>query len=255
MMSLKPIWEFKMTNLFFAIIGLIHLSHSQSENNSNIQKRFFSGSVWVTNNGISLVPSLSLEKPATIFNMSMGQGKLSFDPELRFSLEGKPWSFLFWWRYKLIHSGKFKFHIGTHPSFVFKNETVSINGASKNILITSRYWAGEFVPSYGIGEHTRLGIYYLYSRGLNDFATTDTHFLALNSDFSNIKLSDEFYLKFRPQFFYLKLDDRQGTYASSLLTLAKKKFPWSIAAITTKTINSTIKSKDFVWNVNLIYSY
>ena len=250
----KSTCKIKMAILIFTILGIVNLTYSQSQDSTNISS-FFSGSILVTNNGISLVPSLSLEKPATIFYMSMGKGRLSFNPELRFSLEGKPWSFLLWWRYKLIQGEKFKLHIGTHPSFVFKTKIVSIDGESKNILITSRYWAGEFVPRYKVGKNIRLGIYYLYSRGLNDFAATNTHFLSLNSNFSHIKLSDQFYLKFRPQVFYLKLDERDGFYASSVVTLAKKNFPLTIAAITTKTINSTIQSKDFVWNVSLIYSY
>lgn len=250
---LKPISKFEKVLFLFAFLGLFNFSYSQES--TIVPKSFFSGSVLVTNNGISLVPSLSLEKPATIFNMAMGKGRLSFEPELRFSLEGKPWSFLFWWRYKLIEREKFKFHIGTHPSFVFKNQIVTIDGELKNILITSRYWAGEFVPSYKVGNNISLGIYYLYSRGLNDFATTNTHFLSFYSNFSYIKLTNLFFLKFRPQVFYLSLDDEDGFYASSLLTLAKKDFPITLSAITTKTINSTIQSKDFVWNISLIYSY
>lgn len=251
---LKATCKIKRTFFIFIFLGIVDLSYSQSQDSTKVSS-FFSGSVLVTNNGISLVPSLSLEKPATIFYMSMGKGRLSFDPELRFSLEGKPWSFLFWWRYKLIEGEKFNFHIGTHPSFVFKNKIVSIDGESKNILVTGRYWAGEFVPSYKVDKNISLGIYYLYSRGLNDFATTNTHFISLNSNFSHIKLSDQFYFKFRPQVFYLKLDERDGFYFSSLLTLVKKNFPITLAAITTKTINSTIQSKDFVWNMSLIYSY
>ncbi len=58
----------------------------------------FGGGVTVTNNGISLLPTFALGKPAVMFNMSVGGKKLRFQPQLRFSLAGKPWSFLFWWR-------------------------------------------------------------------------------------------------------------------------------------------------------------
>jgi hypothetical protein len=58
--------------------------------------------VSVTAKGISTIPSFTLGKPAVIFDVAMGTRKLSFESQFRFSLEGKPWSFLFWWRYKLL---------------------------------------------------------------------------------------------------------------------------------------------------------
>jgi hypothetical protein len=55
----------------------------------------FSGAVTVTTKGISTVPNLTLGKPAAIFDLSMGKRNLTFEPQLRFALEGRPWSFLF----------------------------------------------------------------------------------------------------------------------------------------------------------------
>ena len=85
--------------LFFYYL-LIALFRKNADSSKTI--RHFSGSVAVTNNGISIVPSFSLGKPAVAFNFSMGKNRFSFEPDLRFSLAGKPWSFLFWSRYHLI---------------------------------------------------------------------------------------------------------------------------------------------------------
>jgi len=63
----------------------------------------FSGGITATNKGISTIPSSTLGKAATIFNFSFRKNRLNFDPELRFDMEDiKPWSFIFWWRYRLI---------------------------------------------------------------------------------------------------------------------------------------------------------
>src|SRR5712671_4907165 len=97
--------------LVFVLLLFAHSSFSQKMDSTKSISHF-SGSVSVTNNGISLIPTFSLGKPATIFNLSMSKGKLSFEPELRFALEGKPWSFLFWWRYKLLKSDKFMINVG-----------------------------------------------------------------------------------------------------------------------------------------------
>ena len=66
-----------------------------AQNNEDAQKKLhFSGNILATNNGISLIPSFNLGRPAVAFNLSIGGEKLSFDPQFRFSMDGKPWSFI-----------------------------------------------------------------------------------------------------------------------------------------------------------------
>lgn len=122
----------------------------------------FSGNISITNNGISFIPSFSLKKPALIFDVSAGR-RLTFEPQLRFALEGKPWSFIFWWRYKIINYEKFRVTIGAHPALSFKTNTVITNNITKEILVSSRYLAGELVPNYFITKNISIGIYYLYA--------------------------------------------------------------------------------------------
>ncbi len=246
---------FKQKLLLIALLFFTFSSFSQkNDSTKNIVK--FKGDVTVTNNGISLVPTFSLGKPATIFDFSISKNRLSFEPQLRFAIEGaKPWSFLFWVRYKLLQAEKFKFNVGIHPSFVFHTSTITANGVSKEVIITRRYWAGELSPNYVIAKNVSVGLYYLYARGLDPDAAKNSHFLALNSNFSNIKLPNRFFLKFAPQVFYLKIATQDGFYFTEALTLAKQNFPLSISSIATKTIQSNIASKDFVWNVSLIYSF
>src|SRR6476661_1818413 len=163
----------------------------------------FKGAVTVTNKGISLVPTFTLGKPAAIFDLSMGKRKLYFEPQLRFALEGKPWSFLFWWRYRLLNKNKVALTLGAHPAMNFKTETWSENGISKNSIVTRRYLAGELVPNYFISKNVSLGLYYLYSHCFDKGTAANTHFLTINSNFSNIKLFNDIYFRFTPQFYYL----------------------------------------------------
>lgn len=216
----------------------------------------FSGAVSATNNGISLVPIFSLEKPATTFDFAIRGKKLSFEPQLNFSIEtAKPWIFIFWVRYKLIESDKFKLNIGTHPAFVFNNISIEQDGTSKDLLTTNRNWVGELSPNYMLSKNTSIGLYYLYARGLNSGIPKNGHFVGLNSVMSSINISKQFSLRFIPQVYYLKLDTNDGFYFTSSLTLRKKNFPISISSLATKKIQSDIASKDFVWNIGLSYSY
>ncbi|MEO8174509.1 MAG: hypothetical protein ABI581_15545 [Sediminibacterium sp.] len=52
-----------------------------------------------------------------------------------------------------------------------------------------------------------------------------------------------------------KLDTRDGIYFSSTFNVAKKNFPLSMSSIINKSIDTDIASKDFVWNIGLVYAF
>jgi hypothetical protein len=241
--------------LIVLVLSMLTRSFSQ-KTDSTKSASYFSGAISVTNNGISIVPTFSLDKPAAIFMLSAGRKRFSVDPDLRFSLAGKPWSFLFWARYKLVTNGRFQMNAGTHLGLNFKRSVLSINGDSTEVNIVRRYLAGELYPRVLLTKNISVGIYYLYSHGLDAGTIGNTHFITLNTNFSNIKLSDQFFLRVNPQLYYLKLDDRDGFFITSTFTVVRKNFPLSVSAIFNKRIESDITgSKNLVWNTSLVYSF
>ena len=80
--------------LIFVFAAISLASFSQKKDSTRIIQHF-SESVNITNNGISLVPSFSLGRPAALFLLSLGSNRFSIDPDIRFALDGKPWTFLF----------------------------------------------------------------------------------------------------------------------------------------------------------------
>src|SRR4051812_24834633 len=70
--------------------SLARISFSQ-KTDSTKKLNHFLAAVNVTNNGIAFVPAFSLGKPAVVFDVSAGR-RLSFDPQFRFALDGKPWN-------------------------------------------------------------------------------------------------------------------------------------------------------------------
>ncbi len=240
--------------LLIVFILLSHFSFSQEVEKTKVPGHL-GGAVTVTNNGLSFIPTFSLGKPAAIFDLSVGK-RLSFDPQFRFSLEGKPWSFLFWFRYKLLKTNKFSFNVGPHLGLAFKTLAETTNGVTTETITAKRYLAGELVPNYHLSKAVSIGMYYLYSRGIDVGTTKNTNFLTLNANFSNIPLTKQFYLKIIPQVYYLKMDSQDGFYFTSAFTLANRKVPVSISSVINKVIQTNIAaSKDFVWNVSLIYSF
>lgn len=219
----------------------------------------FRGSVSVTNNGFSLVPTFTLGKPAlvTILNVS-GKKRLSFEPEFRYSLEDfKPWSFIFIWRYKLVRKEKFQFSVGTHlPALNFKTTPVVKNGVEEDVIQARRFFPViEAIPNYRVSENFTLSMYCQYGRGMEKEVANDIYFISIRPDFSNIRLSKQFYLRLNTQFYYLKIAKNDGIYVAGGLTLAKRGFPLSVSTFMNQVLQTDIAGKNFDWNVSLVYSF
>jgi len=164
---------------------------------------------------------------------------------------------LFWWRYRLINKNKVAVTVDAHPAMNFKTGTWSENGISKNSIVTRRYLAGELVPNYFILKNVSFGLYYLYSHCFDKGTAANTHFSHDQQEYlKNIKLFNDIYFRFTPQFYYLNQDGKDGVYLTSAFTLSKLRFPLSIQSIINKTIQTEVPgSENFVWNISLIYSF
>lgn len=241
----------KNSVLFF----LLQFSLVVFSQNTDSTKTLVSGAVSVTNNGISLVPAFSLEKPAAIFDLAVRKDKLSFEPQLAFGFEdAKPWYFIFWLKYKLVEKSKFKFDIGFHPGFVFSTTNIVTNGVNKEYFTKQRFFVGAIIPSYTISEKFSIGAYYHHALGYNS-SLKNADFLSLNCNFSNIRLGSKFFIKGVPQVYYVKMDNQHGYYLSSEITLLKKGIPFSVSTLINEKIQSEIPGDNFIWNLTLKYSY
>jgi len=233
------------------------ISAEASAQNSIIDSKTFSfnGRATLTTKGISTFPNLTLGKPAAIFDFSAGGEKFRFEPTMRFELNGKPWTFIFWLRYELLKTEKFQLKIGGHPAYSFKTITVNDNGSASEVLRVHQYYAGEFAPVFFVAKNVSAGPYYIYANGASKGATQNSHFISLRVNFSNIQLNENFFLRLMAQAYYLKMDDKDGTYVNSSISLNRRNFPFTVSSSINKTLNSTIQGDDFLWNINLTYSF
>lgn len=215
-----------------------------------------SGNVTLTSKGVSLIPSLTLDKPAIMTDLSIGKGKFSFDPSLRFSVEGKPWSFIFWFRYKPLNTGKLRLTVGAHPAFSFKEVTATFSGTERTFMSVRRIIAGEIYPNYYFTKNISAGIYYLYSHGFDYGITKNTHFLSLRSRIADILPLGDVSFSLNPQLYYLRMDSGEGSYFSNTLTASKINCPVSISFLTNTPIKTNILAgNSFLWNLSLQYSF
>lgn len=246
-------------SLAIGLMAVLWLSFSPASYAQENQKSgigHFRGNISVTNNGLSLIPAFSLNRPAAIFELSLGGERLSFDPEMRFALDGQPWSFIFWWRYKIIKSDKFKLHVGSHPAFIFENKMVANgNGTLIPSMEAKRFFASEISPRYTFNHKVTVSFLYLAGRSLGKIPYALNQFVALGSQFTKIPLSEKYFFNASPQLFYLKMNEKDGYFGSSSFVIGRKDFPVSLGSIISKKIVSEIEVDNWIWNLSLIYSF
>lgn len=237
------------------ILSTCFESHSQGAGNQETNLHL-NGNLSANYNGISLIPSFSLGRPAWIFEFAVGGERLGFEPEMRFAIDGKPWSFIFWGRYKIYKSQKFNLHVGAHPGFMFFTSFIEdINGQEYESTEVRRFLAGEIVPSYTLKKNLKIGAYYLAGKRIDKGFDELNQFLALNADIANINLSKRVFLNLRPQIFYLKTTRPDGYYASTSALVAVREFPLGITGLINKSIKTEILGDEWIWNVGLVYRF
>lgn len=218
--------------------------------------RLFNGTATLSSKGLSTFPNLTLGKPAAILDLSMGGEKFRFEPTIRFALEGmKPWSFIFWVRYELVNNDKFLLKLGAHPAYSFKTITLVQDGTTKEILQAQQYLAGELTSVFKVGKNILVGPYYIYARGLEKDIIQNSNFISFRVNFTNISLTEKYFMRIMAQTYYLKLDVNDGFYVNSTLSLNRRNFPFSVSSTINKAIETTIPGEEFLWNINLTYSF
>jgi hypothetical protein len=144
---------------------------------------------------------------------------------------------------------------GAHPAMNFIVTADSAKKSSKSVILTQQFLAGELVPCYTLSKKISVGMYYLYGHGLQQNGPRNVHFVTVNSNFSNIKIARQLLLQWKPQFYYLNIDKKDGLYFTSTATILKRNFPLSLQSTINKTIKSNIpRDKNFVWNITLFYA-
>lgn len=238
------------------ITNVVMLLGSQLAAQTKDSSLYFKAALSATQNGFSIIPSFSLGKPAIILEPSIGNKRMSFEPQFRFAMTGKPWSFIFIYRYKIIDRKKFSMQLGGHiPAINFNTQTATINGVSEEIMESKRFLAAELITNHVIADHVSMGLYLLRGHGYNNTGIKDSYYAGFRITFSQLNISKQLYVQLNPQLYYLRIDDKDGVFLTNTLNLRVRNFPFSFASIFNKAIRSTIVGKQFDWNLSLVYSF
>jgi hypothetical protein len=216
----------------------------------------FSGSLGITNNGFSIIPTFSLNSPATNIMLYYRKGRFSFDPDIRLVPDLSKGGLLFWFRYRLIEQKRFSLRVGVHPAFSLVHKTITTNGTDSRITEMLRFAAWEAVPSYQITPKWGISAVYLQGNGLQRNGPQRTHVLFLNNAFSNLNIGGDFRLTLVPTLFWLYLDGDTGSYFTATAILSKKNVPFTLQSTINQTLRANIPgNQNFMWNVLLAYNF
>jgi len=237
---------------------LFHITKGISQQSTDSVRNFtyFSGSFGITNNGFSIIPTFSLNSPATITQLSWKKGNFSIDPDVRLTLDARKGGVLLWFRYQAVQTRRFQFRAGFHPAMNLQIRQIEEGGVASEITQMRRFLAWELAPNLKLNSHFSLNLYYLQGNGLQNDGPRTSHFVNFSTPISNISLGRHFRFSFIPAIYYLNLDGFKGTYFTATTIIRHASWPFSLQSSLNKTISSDIPgNRDFMWNVSLHYHF
>jgi hypothetical protein len=242
--------------LILLVVSTCLFAQTPNGDSANKTVTTFSGSVGFSSNGFSIVPTFSLNSPASMILLSVRRNKFSFDPDIRLVPDATKGSMIFWFRYHAITKGKYSLRVGIHPAVNIQTREIQISGQTTTISQLRRFIAWEVSNDYKFSKHFNAGIYYLQGNGLQKDGARTTHFIALNTSVSNIHVSKNLGISFSPTFYHLYLDGQSGNYISGAVTLSHQKIPFTLQHAFNQTIHSNITgNQDYMWNVSIHYQF
>ena len=235
------------------IFFFVQQTNAQTDTSS---KRFkLSGTITITNNGISLIPAYSLGKPAILAFFKLKRRRFSYEPDVSFSYEGRPWGLGNIFRYMAIDNKKFKLKTGTALGLGFTYPKVLQDGNWITVNKAERYIWLELAPSYTFSENINISCTYWNGHNLEKHSIKVIDFVSLSAGITKIDLSPSFYFSIFPQVFYLNTDHKNDGFFISVITGAgHKKIPLFFSNQVTSTITTNMDpDPGFKWNLSLTY--
>lgn len=187
----------------------------------------------MTNNGFSLVPTLTLGGPSVVSTFYVGgRERFSFKPQFRYALDFKPRYYIFVWLYKLFWKENFAMKTVTHlPALSFKPIGTTHEGEEDLWCRPAVFFpVAELLPECKLTPNLNIGIYYFYGKGIESDLNDNTHFISLQDDYKRLPLFGKWHLSANAPMYYLRLDDLGGVYLAPSVSLGKAGVPFSISS-------------------------
>ncbi|MBK7713070.1 MAG: hypothetical protein IPN67_06275 [Bacteroidales bacterium] len=240
--------------LFFCLlfIFIFKLSYSNEKPDSTRAKFVFNGNVSLNSNGMAPIPSFSLGKPALIAAFTLQKRRFSFDPQIAFSLNMKPWIIDNWLHYRLIYKPKFELRTGVDFSMFFSE----YNTGEYKILKGEQYIAFEVAGIIKFSPKSILSLMYWSDNG-QDQGTIRGNFFNSIYERNDIEIGRSVLFAASLQMFYVAYTGKNdGLFVTPRVALSVRNIPLSLFIQATQTIKSNIEpNPGFRWNAGMAYIF
>lgn len=207
-------------------------------------------SISLNSNGIAYIPAFSLDKPALIGKLNLKKGRFSYDPQLSYGLNLKPWIIDNWFHYRIVVRSDFELKAGAVFSAFFSE----LETLDEPVLQVQKYLAAELVASHKFSPSSSLAFTYLIDRG-QDPGTLSGHFFNLQAEKSEILLGQKGLLRASLQVFYINYTgNNDGLFTAAYVSASIRDLPFSVFFQGIQDLWTNMdQSPPFKWNVGLAY--
>lgn len=245
-----------MIKIAIAICLMLPAQKIVAQKDSTKYKPELSGVVILTSNGISQIPAYSLDKPAVSAFFFLKLNRFSYEPDINYGIDGRPWGMGNTFMYLVMNKKKLKFKAGLALGLAFSYPEVLQGGEMIKINKSERYVIAKLIPYYLISKKTSLSLIYWNAHNLEQNSINSINFLSGVLSISNVSVSQRMYCSIFPQIFYLNVDGEDGLFFSPTVAFGIKNFPLYLSSQVNATISTNMTSDPgFKWNVALNYNF
>jgi len=238
--------------LFFCI--LIFPLDTLAEEQVDSLKRHLqvSGMVSLNSNGIAPIPAFALGKPAVSANLSLRKNRFSYDPQLAYGLNFKPWIMDNWFHYKLIENASFELRTGINLSMFFSEYEM----ANEKVWRGQRYTTFELAGFRKLPHGLTLGLMCWYDLGIEP-ETISGYFINFVADQPDIGIGKHLMMAINVQLFYINYTEKNdGLFISPKLSISTRKVPVSAFFQGIQALVSNITPfPEFQWNIGIGFTF
>jgi hypothetical protein len=233
-------------------ISIFSLGYSNEKPDSTKSKFKLSGSVSINSNGIAPIPAFSLDKPALIGAVSLQKRRFSFDPQMAYGLDMRPWIIDNWLHYRLIYKPKFELRAGVDFSMFFGE----YDAGDHEILQGQQYLTFELAGIYRFTPRSILTLMYWNDNG-QDHGSISGNYYNIVYDWNDIEIGENVLFSATLQLFYVGYTgNNDGLFVSPKIAFSVKKLPLSLFFQAIQPLTSNIEPyPDFKWNLGLAYIF
>lgn len=234
------------------LLSICTIAYSAEQKDSTKSKMHITGNVSFNTNGMAQIPSFSLGKPAVIAAFTLQKKRFSYDPQIAYGLNFRPWTIDNWIHYRLIFKPKFELRAGGNFAMFFSE----LDSGETKILQAQQYLTFEIAGVFKFSPKSSLSLMYWSDNG-QDPGTISGSFYNIMYDRADIEIGQRILLSGNIQFYYLDYTgDNDGLFISPKVASSIKNIPLSIFFMGTQALTSNIEPyPGFKWNAGVAYLF